>query len=83
MNHRARVVAAVERHLARRCPPGFWPACELYKHVVMAGSSLACLACGAEGKTGVLPRDVSAYNGAVETFLQEHRTCADREKARP
>ena len=74
-SHRARVLAAVDRHLVRRCPPGFYPANELHKHVVMAGLEFACLACGAEAKTPMLPSQ-PGYNDAVEAWLSEHRRCA-------
>ena len=75
--HRARVVAAVERHLARRSPAGFFPVNALAPWVTMAGSGLHCAHCGAEARAP-LPR-APGYGEAVERFLSLHRDCADPE----
>ncbi len=78
MSHRARVVAAVERHLARHAPAGHWPIDERWPFVRVAGSSLYCLRCNAAGRAP-LPKE-SGYTEAVEAFLLEHKGCdAERE----
>jgi len=73
LTHRARVVAAVEKHLARQAPAGHWPLNQLYTWVVVAGSSLACTHCGVTGKAP-LPSS-GGYNAACELFLEQHRNC--------
>ncbi len=62
-----------------RAPAGFYPAHpanELYKHVVMAGCVIVCLACRAEGRLPS-PRDVHAYDRDVEAFILKHKACTD------
>jgi len=71
--HRSRVQGAVGRYLARRAPAGFHPANALAVHVVMAGSSITCLACGHEDRLP-LPRDPK-YSSAVDEYLERHRLC--------
>ena len=70
---RARVNVDIPDRRPPRPPAGFYPISEMYKHAVVAGCALLCLACGAEAKT-MLPRQLG-YSGAVEGFLQEHRDC--------
>jgi hypothetical protein len=72
-------VAPGERHLALA---GHFPISALFPWATVAGSSLHCAACGAEGRAP-LPHDVANYNRVVEGFLQEHKACADRDEARP
>ena len=62
------------RRVGVRAPAGFYPVNALRPHVVMAGTSLVCCACGAEGKAP-LPKDVTAYNAAVAAFLELHKGC--------
>ena len=54
-------------------PAGFYPISALFPLVTVAGSALHCAACGAEGTTGVLPKDVAAYNAACEAWLRQHK----------
>ncbi len=72
---RARPAAAAWR----RPPAGYHVASESYRHVVMAGSVLVCLACGAEGHTTASARvDLARYNADVEAFIARHAPCAYR-----
>jgi hypothetical protein len=56
-----------------KAPAGYYPANQLFQHVVMAGCSIVCMACGADGRLP-LPRDDS-YSRSVEDFIEQHRLC--------
>lgn len=60
----------------KRAPAGHWPIDARRPWATVAGCSLACAACGAEGRAP-LPRD-AGYSAAVEAWAAEHRLCADR-----
>jgi hypothetical protein len=61
-----------------RTPPGYYPLDIRYRHVLGAGCVLLCTACGVEAH-GPIPRlHPAEYNAMVETFIREHRGCADR-----
>ena len=62
------------RATATRTPAGHWPIDARYPWATIAGSSLHCADCGAEGKAP-LPRE-AGYSQAVESFLLQHRGCA-------
>jgi hypothetical protein len=68
----------VLKDAGHRTPAGHWPLDARYPHVVVAGCSLACTACGARA-SAPLPRDVAAYNAAAARFLEAHKRCSDRE----
>lgn len=57
-----------------RPPAGFYPANLLVGHVVMAGCSIVCTACGHEGRLP-FPKDAS-YSAVVDEYLERHRLCA-------
>lgn len=81
--HRARVVAAVERHAARigRGPAGYFALTAQHPHVVGAGASLACLVCGAT-ETAPIPRlHPGAYSQACERWIGKHKDCGMGGKA--
>jgi hypothetical protein len=73
VSHRVRVLAAVERFARRHAPRRVWPIDARSSWVVVAGTDLACLNCGAGGRAP-LPT-VSGYRAAVEAFLALHRDC--------
>ena len=74
---RAHVNGDIPKDCPPRPPAGHFALSALYPHVTGAGASLACGACEAR-EMAPLPRDVGAYNQAVEGFIRRHATCAFR-----
>lgn len=60
-------------------PAGSWPVSELWPHVLLAGRSLSCSACGSRATTP--PPRAPDFGAAIELFLARHRACAG--EARP
>lgn len=79
--HRARVMAAVERHLAGRSLAGHWPIDARYPWASVAGCSLHCSACGATGAAPLPRAGEAVYNAALAAWLQRHRDCGLGEAA--
>jgi hypothetical protein len=58
-----------------RPPAGHWPVNQLFPWVVVAGCSLACSVCGAEGRAPLPKTDPVAYSRRLEGWLLQHRGC--------
>ncbi len=75
-DHRARTVAAVERHLDRTLP-GHYAIDIRFGWATVAGCSLFCGRCLATGRAPVPKADLAAYNAALGEWLAAHRECQE------
>jgi hypothetical protein len=61
----------------RRPPAGYFALHAMTPWIVGAGTELLCTRCQGAARAPIPRLDVAGYNGAVETFLREHKHCQE------